>query len=160
MSRYIPRAHHRCFYIATIASGTLAPTQAEVAGGVELTTSIVTAGIDGFAWDVDRADAADLGSLYDKNIRGTKKSQKGALSFYADTSDAESIRTTLVEGTTGFIAFTNVLQTAIVTGTKIDVWTIEVADVYEMRGADKDAAKWHCGFAFPGEPKMRLSVLA
>ena len=160
MSRYIPRAHHRAFYIATIASATKAPTQAEVASGVELTTSIVTGAIDGFEYDVDRVDISGLSSLFEKTIRGVKKASKGAMQFYADTADNETLRTTLVEAVTGFIGFTNVLQTTIVTGTKIDVWPIEVADVYEMRGADKDAAKWHCGFSFPDTPAMRMSVLA
>lgn len=157
--RHIQRGHQRGIFVPTIASGTKAPTVAEMVAGIEFTDELVPGGIDGFLVEVDRADAADSGSDFDKTVRGTKKADGSALTLHLDDTD-HTLKALFVEGLGEFVVWVDKNTGVIEAGTKVDVWPSEVSDNNTLRNADKDTNRFKVSFAHPDSPVFEIAVLA
>lgn len=103
MSRKGTTGESRLWYVPTIASGTLAPTVAEIAAGQDLTPFLVRDGFDA-PQSGTMIDASDVSSRRNKNIAGNIDAGQVTIKLYRDSVTADDDAwTTLPLDTAGYI---------------------------------------------------------
>jgi len=103
MSRKGTTGESRAWFVPTIASGTLAPTVAEITAGTDITPYMPR---NGFSAPKSHSpiDASDAASRQDKNIPGNISAGEITLIGYRDSVTADDdFYTTLVDDTAGYI---------------------------------------------------------
>jgi hypothetical protein len=135
-------------YSSTGGTGTGAPTQAEITGGTDLTTSINA--IAGFDLSNTAIAVPDLGSTFNKSIPGEDTTQASTITFYDDDSGS-AIRTALAKGTAGFIILMPYGQAS---GKRAEVWPVRSSGVNDTWDLAADAARFVVSFAITDVPSQ------
>lgn len=157
MGRYFRRGKSRFFFVPTIASGTKAPTAAEVTAGTETTAQVND--VAGFSFQSSRIQTPDMATPFSSNIPGPDTVDDSSLTFYLD-STTNTLRTTLAKGVVGYIMIADFKVGAIVAADKVDVWPIEVAGVPKQYSMGDDPALWIANFSMTSAPALDIAVLA
>lgn len=162
MPRFNPKALESIYFIPTIASGTLAPTVAEVTAGTVLHTVIRT--VNGFKFQGSTMGAEDVGSRFPKTVGGNDQVDACGFEIYTgDKSDDPevAVKTALARDTVGYIMFVKPVNGARVTiaaGSKGQIWPVAVITNAENHFPDGPATTT-ISFSTPSEPKD-VTVLA
>lgn len=141
---------HFCPAVANLA----APSRAEVTAGVDLSTDI--AEIGGFNFANSPIITPDLSTTFDTQIPGADTSDTSTLTFY-DRDDDDTIRTTLVKGTDGFLVF---FPYGDVPAARAEVWPTTATGVNDQWTMANEAAKFQVSFAIIAEPEQDAVVPA
>lgn len=145
------------YFLPSIASGTKAPTAAEITAGTELTGSIND--MNGFSYQSETIDTPDLSTPFTKNIPGPDTVDDSNLVIYLD-SVTNPLRTTLAKGTAGFIVICDFKPSgAVTTGDKVDSWPVTVTGVPKQYSMGNDPALWTAMFAATDTPATDVTVL-
>lgn len=125
MARVIPNNNAYIAFVTTIASGTLAPTQTEVAGGVNLTPFIISLNASTTG---NTVATPSFDSTFETNIPGTVTSTFEADLYRDATTDTAWL--TLPRGTKGYFVVSRFGGTGALnvpqTGNKVEVWPVTV----------------------------------
>lgn len=123
MSRKGTTGESRFWYVPTIASGTLAPTVAEIGAGTELTAFATRDGFDA-PQSASQIDASDASTRRNKSIPGNIEASTVTMRLYRDSVSADDDAwTALPLDTAGYIVereFGN--TTAVAAAQKVNVF--------------------------------------
>lgn len=150
------RGKTQIYFLPGIASGTLAPTVAEVTAGVNISKDIND--INGFVWKNDQIEVPDMSSRFTGKIAGPDKADDSSFVFY-HYSDANPLFVTMAKDVTGFIVFAYWRVTAPVSGTKVDVWPVVVASAHKMPTVGDDPGRWTADLPIVQPPAIEVAVL-
>lgn len=157
MARFFRRGKTRVWFLPAIASGTKAPTVAEIAAGTELTGSIND--MNGFSYQSETIDTPDLASPFTSTIGGPDTVDDSSLVIYLDSA-SNPLRSTLAKGTAGFIVINDYLIGAVAAGQKVDVWPCEIIGTPKQFSMGNDPALWTAMFSATAVPATDIAVLA
>jgi hypothetical protein len=161
MAGFVNRGTSKWYYLASIASGTKAPTVAEIAAGTHLTdpaSANLMLAPEGFGVKASFIDVQAMASLQTLKFAGELQTQDSTINFIHDKT-SNPILTTLARGTTGFIV-ENPTGATIAAGVKVNVYPIEVGSIGPIRAAGNEAAQLQAGFAITSIAAENISVLA
>jgi hypothetical protein len=142
------------YFLPAVASTTMAPAQAEITAGTNLTGEI--AEISGFTVTGGTIDTPDLKSEFVSKVPGRTSAADSSLTFYADLNGTD-VRTILPYKTIGYIMFAD-SGTAV--GKKVDVWPVQVNSVGKTRSVGDEVERIVIGFAITRVPGMDVATLA
>lgn len=159
MSRFMRKGVARVYFVPTIASGTLAPTVAEVTAGTRLDQQ--AAEINGFTFENNPIQTPDMSTTFVSQIGGEDSTEDSSITFYEDNT-TNPIKTALAKGTAGYIVFffKGLAGASPAAADKVDVWPVVVTSSARMYTADNEAAKYLVKFAASSPPGVDLAVLA
>ena len=157
MARFLRRGTTRFYWVPTIASASLIPTQAEVTAGTRLDTQLNE--VNGFTFGNNPINAPDFTSSFVPQVAGEDTSEDSSLTFYEDTS-SNPIRTLLAKGTSGFIVIfkAGIAGANPATGDKADVWPVTVGSNAPQYTADNETAKYMVRFINTAKPANDVTV--
>jgi hypothetical protein len=158
---FVNRGTSKWYFLASIASGTLAPTVAEVGAGTHLTSSSAAnlmLAPEGFGVNASFIDVQAMASLQTLKFAGELQTQDSTINFIHDKT-SNPILTTLARGVTGFIV-ENPTGVTIAAGVKVNVYPIEVGSIGPVRTASNEAAQLRAGFAITSIAAENIAVLA
>lgn len=152
-SRFFQPETSVVLYVPTIADPA-GPTRVELDAGDDLTDEVA----DLAGWLVTSAmiNTPDLGSKFVSQIGGRTSAEASSITFYADKTGVD-VRTILPRGTVGFVVF---MDGGDVTGSKMDVFQIEVTSVGKVRSVGDSAHQLTINFAITSEPSEDVAIPA
>lgn len=159
MANFLRRGTTKAYFLPTIASATLAPTQAEITAGTWLSNPSSTntlAEVSGFNSKSTFIDIPNFGSRQTPKIPGEQQSDDSSMQFYEDTT-TNPIRTLLPRDTTGFIVMAKNGVTT--TSGKVDVFPVTVGANTALYTTGNEAAKFQVDFAITGIPVQDIAPL-
>jgi hypothetical protein len=166
-SEHILPGYLRAWFVASIASGTLAPTVAELTGGTELTTEdggLLPDGLDGFRYVSQFVEK----KIMKDNIRlkkpGADQLEDATLKFNSHPSTPESTKkTALAKGADGYIVIAKdgTAGANPAAGEKVAVWPgTSAGPVDTYAGGYDELASWECGWGGSKRPVQSIAILA
>lgn len=157
MARFFRRGKTRFWFVPTIASGTLAPTVAEVTAGTEITGLIND--VNGFSYTSSQIDTPDMATEFTAKIPGPDEAEDSNLMLYLD-STSNPIRTTLAKGVIGYIVIADYKIGAVAAADKVDTWPVQVMGNPKQYSMGDDPALQNPQFSMTATPKLDIAVLA
>jgi len=125
MARTIPNQHSYITFVTTIASPTLAPTAAEISGGVNLTSFVISLNASTTG---NTVATPSFDSTFETSIPGTVTATFEADFYRDDTTDTAWL--TLPRGTKGYFVVSRFGGTGAnnlpMAGDKVEVWPVTV----------------------------------
>jgi hypothetical protein len=160
MARYMRRGITRFYWLSTIASGTLAPTVAEVTAGVRVDTQL--AEVNGFTWTNNPIDTPVFSSRYTSQITGEDTAEDSNMTFYQLRGETDTIRLALAKDEEGFLVafYEGPAGANVAAADKIDVWPAVISSNAKQYTADNEAAKYQVVFSNTAAPAEDIAVLA
>lgn len=161
MARYIGRVKDRVWFVTTIASGTLAPTIAEIAAGTLLSDPNSTnplVSLDGFNATATQVETPMYGAPQTPKIAGEVQLADSSITVYKDDT-TNTIKSTMARGVTGYIVIAGP-GSSVTTSTKVNVYPIEVVGNNDNNDSGNTAKTITIGTAINKIPGENLSVLA
>ncbi len=155
--KFFRRGKTQVLWLPTIASGTLAPTSAEIAAGSDLTQLLHD--VKGFSFANKGIPVPNMASSFTGSIPGEDTAADSTLGFYLQKT-TNPLRATLAKGTAGFVVLCDYKIGAIVAADKVDVWNSTVAAIPKQYSLGNDPALWDCEMTHGAVPGIDLAVLA
>lgn len=158
--RYMSRGITRFYHLLTIASGTMAPTVAEVAAGDRLDEQLNE--VNGFSFENNPIDTPNFKDRFTPQITGEDVSEDSSLGLYRLRLETDTIRLALAKDTEGFIVifYEGTAGANPAAADKVDVWPSLVSSNSKTYTADNEAAKYMVKFSITAVPAFDLAVLA
>jgi hypothetical protein len=159
MARLIPNENTEVYFLLTIAEDSLAPTVAEIEGGVRLTDFILT--LDGSTTG-NTVPTPTFASLFETSISGTVSATFTA-EFYRDDED-DLAWDTLPRATNGFFVVSRFgfsgIEGAPAAGDEVEVWPVRLTARSAMALTNNEVQRFGIEAAIPVEPNEAAIVLA
>lgn len=157
--RFMRKGTTKFWFVPAIASGTLAPTVAEVNAGVNITTDVATVG--GFSFANSPIKTPDMDTTFTKEIGGEDVAEDSSMDMY-ERDNSTTIHDALQKGDTGYmvIFYKGYAGASPAAADKVDVWPCSVTSNSRLYTADNQAAMYRVKFSITDEPAEALSVLA
>ena len=153
MARFNRKGVTRIYFVPTIASTSLIPTDAEITAGTDYTAQINA--IDGFSLENTPIETPDMASTFVSKIGGDDSAADSSLTFYEDSA-LDDIETDLAKGTSGYIVIFSKGKTP---GTKgMDVYPVTVVSNSKAYTTDNEAAKITVQFTVTARPVFNQAV--
>lgn len=158
--RYMSRGITRFYFLTDIASGTLAPTVAEVGDGIRLDEQLNE--VNGFSFANQPIDAPNFKDRFTPQIPGEDVAEDSSLGLYRLRLETDTIRAALAKDTEGFVVifYEGTAGANPAAADKVDVWPSIVASNSKTYTADNEAAKYMVNFSITDVPAFDLAVLA
>ena len=153
MARFNRKGITRIYFVPTIASPSLVPTDAEITAGTDYTAQINA--IDGFSLENTPIETPDMASTFVSKIGGDDSAADSSLTFYEDTV-TDDIETELAKGTSGFIVIFSKGKTPSAKG--MDVYPVTVVSNSKAYTTDNEAAKITVQFTITARPVFNQTV--
>lgn len=161
MARYIGRVKDRVWFVPTIASGTKAPTVAEISAGTLLSDSSSVnplVSLEGYTATASSVETPMYGAAQTPKIAGEVQLADSALIFYKDDT-TNTLKTTLARAVTGFIVIAGP-GVSVAAGLKVNVYPIEVSGNNDVNDAGNTAKTFRVDTAVNSIPAENIAVLA
>lgn len=150
------------YYLASIASGTKAPTVAEIAAGTHLTdpaeANNILVNVDGFDSESTFVTVEPYSSLQTLKIVGRQNSNDSSMDFTEDVGGTNPKKTLFARGTAGFIVEAPI--GVVTAGAKVHSYPILVGANNPIRGALNEPRRFKVAFSITGIPAQDIAVLA
>jgi hypothetical protein len=162
VARYIGKVKDRVVWIPTIASGTLAPTVAEIAAGTVLSDPSALnplVSLEGFTATAQQAETPMYGASQTPKIPGEVALADSSLVFYKDDGSSNPIKTTLARGVSGFIGIAGP-GSSFASGQKINVYPVQVAGNNDVNDSGNVAKTIRVDTAITNIPGENVSILS
>ena len=159
MARFLNRVKGQMFFLTTIASGTLAPTVAEINDGTKLSDPSSTnplKEVSGLKSKATSVDSPMWGAAQTPKTPGEVQIDDPTLSFYSDDT-TNPLWTTLADGVSGYLV--KAPPGTIAAGLKVNVFPITVAGNNDDDNSSNEAAGFDVDFTVTGVPAKRIAVL-
>lgn len=153
MARFNRKGVTRIYFVPTIASTSLIPTDAEITAGTDYTAQINA--IDGFSLENTPIETPDMASTFVSKIGGDDSAADSSLTFYEDSTD-DAIETDLAKGTSGYIVIFSKGKTPGAKG--MDVYPVTVVSNSKAYTTDNEAAKITVQFTVTARPVFNQAV--
>jgi hypothetical protein len=153
MARFNRKGVTRIYFVPTIASTSLIPTDAEITAGTDYTGQINA--IDGFSLENTPIETPDMASTFVSKIGGDDSAADSSLTFYED-STLDDIETDLAKGTSGYIVIFSKGKTPGAKG--MDVYPVTVVSNSKAYTTDNEAAKITVQFTVTARPVFNQAV--
>lgn len=151
MPRFFRRGLSEIHFVPAVTT-LAAPSRAEVAAGVDLSTD--AAEVSGFNFSNQPIITPDLSTTFDTQIPGADTSDTSTITFY-DRDDETTIRDALAKGTEGYLVF---FPYGDITGARAEVWPAIATGVNDQWTTGNEAAKFVAAFAITSEPEQEAVV--
>lgn len=153
MTRFNRKGVTRIYFVPTIASTSLIPTDAEITAGTDYTAQINA--IDGFSLENTPIETPDMASTFVSKIGGDDSAADSSLTFYEDSA-LDDIETDLAKGTSGYIVIFSKGKTPGAKG--MDVYPVTVVSNSKAYTTDNEAAKITVQFTVTARPVFNQAV--
>ena len=153
MARFNRKGVTRIYFVPTIASTSLIPTDAEITAGTDYTAQINA--IDGFSLENTPIETPDMASTFVSKIGGDDSAADSSLTFYEDSA-LDDIETDLAKGTSGYIVIFSKGKTPGAKG--MDVYPVTVVSNSKAYTTDNEAAKITVQFTVTARPVFNQAV--
>lgn len=150
-------------FVPTIASGTKAPTVAELGLGTSLELLLTKTGLEGFDPSNAEVDTTSLGSPDDTKVPGRVSYSGTALVLKKQTPTDPVYATLSVMNTTGFIVIRDaiVATTAFAAAQKVDVYPVQLGKTGKVgRGEDNSLLRYRVPCSIRDAAVFDVAVLA
>ncbi|MEW2393069.1 hypothetical protein AB0933_32380 [Streptomyces venezuelae] len=155
MARFNRKGVSKIYYLPTIASTALLPTNTEITAGTDYTGQINA--IDGFSLENSPIETPDMASTFVSKIGGDDSAADSSLTFYEDTT-LDDVETDLAKGTSGYIV---IFSKGKAEGAKgMDVYPVTVVSNSKAYTTDNEAAKITVQFTITARPVFNQTVPA
>lgn len=148
MARFFRRGVTKIYFLPAIATPA-APTSTEITAGTNLTPRV--ADTAGWTATTTPIEAPDADTRFVSNIPGSLTPAASSITFNEDdaVTDPDPLRTTLADGTTGFIVF---FPKGKSTGKPAEVWPVRSAGPNREYNWTNANARFVVDFATVAEP--------
>ena len=159
---YFRRGTSKLLWLASAPSSLSAPTQAELAAGIDLSPQL--SAVDGFEFKTTFIDVENMATRTTTSIAGPNKADGGTLTFNekknpsgATSGSFDPIMAALPADTEGYLLYAPYGTT---TGNDIEVWHCRVGSFSRDRGLTNSTAKYKVEMAALDPPNQHATIAA
>jgi hypothetical protein len=153
MARFNRKGNSRFYFVPTIASAELIPTDAEITAGTDYTAQINA--VEGWSLENTPIETPDMASTFVAKIGGDDSAADSSWTMYEDSA-TDDIETELAKGTSGYVVIFSKGKTPSAKG--MDVFPVTVVSNSKAYSADNEAAKVTVQFTITARPVFNQTV--
>ena len=157
--RYMRKGTTKMWFVPTIASGTLAPTVAEVTAGVKVTPDL--SAVTGFTFSSQPIKVPDMENTFTSEIGGEDATEDSSMDFY-ERDNSTTIYDALEKDEAGYmVIYREGIAGALPVAAEVaDVWPCTVTSRAPTYTVENEAAKFVVKFSMNAPPAFDLATLA